>query len=526
MIQSLEEASDGSASSSELDAACIANEDEDAEMMPKDEAGVCFSWKSFAAYAGPGWLMSLAYLDPGNLESDLQSGAFTGYSLLWVLLLCTIAGLILQILSARLAMVTGRDLAETCRVEYPRPLSLLLWIMTELAIIGADIQEVVGTGIALRVLFGWPLWVGSVATGADTFTFLMIHYLGKRFLEAFIFILIMVLMICYCMNFLFMPSSSGPFFHGFLFECHDYAVLQLVGTVGAVIMPHNLYLHSGICKERACNRSDHEHVRQANKYSAVDSAVALAISFLINTALVSTFASGFFSLTCAKLEDGPLACLPPSGGDSDSQSISCITGTGSPGVCSDIGLADAGDTLKRLFGGEIGRTLFALGLLAAGQASTMTGTMAGQFVMEGFLEWRIPLWLRTLITRLISLGPAVAIAVYTSSSPNLNNKVDQWINVLQSVQLPFALLPVLHFNSDAQLMGKFRLTRIFRFICWMLALVVIVTNIYLVAQYAQSDKTWIRVAVTVFFLVYAILITCTIWRDIQQMFLFFRSLSR
>eukprot|EP00435_Cladocopium_sp_Y103_P037198 s2156_g9.t2 len=432
--------------------------------------------KSFAAYAGPGWLMSLAYLDPGNLESDLQSGAFTGYSLLWVLLLCS--------------LVQSSDL------------------IAELAIIGADIQEVVGTGIALRVLFGWPLWVGSLATGADTFTFLLIHYLGKRFLEAFIFILIMVLMICYCMNFFFMPPSPGPFFHGFLFECHDYAVLQLVGTVGAVIMPHNLYLHSGICKERACNRSDHEHVKQANKYSAIDSAVALAISFLINTALVSTFAAGFFSLTCAKLEDGPLACLPPSS-DSDSESISCITGTGSRGVCSDIGLTDAGETLKRLFGGhgEIGRTLFALGLLAAGQASTMTGTMAGQYVMEGFLEWRIPLWLRTLITRLISLGPAVAIAVYTSSSPNLNNKVDQWINVLQSVQLPFALLPVLHFNSDAQLMGKFRLTRIFRFICWMLALVVIVTNIYLVAQYAQSDETWIRVAVTVFFLVYAILIT-------------------
>ena len=256
--------------------------------------------------------------------------------------------------------------------------------------------------------------------------------------------------------------------------------------------------------------------------------MALAISFLINTALVSTFAAGFFSLTCAQLEDGPLACLPP-GGDSDSDtSISCITGAGSRGVCTDIGLAEAGDTLKRLFGGhgEVGRTLFALGLLAAGQASTMTGTMAGQFVMEGFLEWRIPLWLRTLITRLISLGPAVAIAVYTSSSPNLNNKVDQWINVLQSVQLPFALLPLLHFNSNAQLMGKFRLTRIFRFICWMLAVVVIVTNVYLVAQYAQSDKTWIRVAMTVFFLVYAILITCTIWRDIQQMVLFFRSLCR
>lgn len=505
------------------------DDSEYAEMMPKDNAGVCFSWKSFAAYAGPGWLMSLAYLDPGNLESDLQSGAFTGYSLLWVLLLCTIAGLILQVLSARLAMVTGRDLAQTCRAEYPRPLSILLWIMTELAIIGADIQEVVGTGIALKVLFGWPLWVGSVATGADTFTFLMIHYLGKRFLEAFIFALIAVLLICYSINFAFMPPSAGPFLQGFLFECEDYAVLQLVGTVGAVIMPHNLYLHSGICKERTCNRSDPEHVQQANKYSAVDSAVALAVSFVINAALVSTFATGFFSTTCAGLENGPLACLPHSDLTFEGESITCVTGAGTQGTCGDIGLADAGDTLRRLFGGhgEIGRTMFALGLLAAGQASTMTGTMAGQFVMEGFLDWRIPLWLRTLITRLISLGPAVAIAVYTSHETNLNNQVDQWINVLQSVQLPFALLPVLHFNSDAQLMGKFRLTRFFRFICWMLALIVIAVNVYLIAQYAGTDRTGVRLLVkAIFFVAYGTLITCTIWGDLKQGLSFLSSLIR
>eukprot|EP00434_Breviolum_minutum_P014121 symbB.v1.2.012452.t1/scaffold860.1/size157271/21 len=171
--------------------------------------------------------------------------------------------------------------------------------------------------------------------------------------------------------------------------------------------------------------------------------------------------------------------------------------------------------------------MFALGLLAAGQASTMTGTMAGQFVMEGFLDWRIPLWLRTLITRLISLGPAVAIAVYTSHETNLNNKVDQWINVLQSVQLPFALLPVLHFNSDAQLMGKFRLTRFFRFICWMLALIIIAVNVYLIAQYAGTDRTGVRLLVkAIFFVAYGTLITCTIWGDLKQGLSFLSSLLR
>ncbi|CAJ1383452.1 unnamed protein product [Effrenium voratum] len=514
--------SDTSSSSEEEGFEDIRNED--VEMMPRDIDGTCFSWRTFAAYAGPGWLMSLAYLDPGNLESDLQSGAYTGYSLLWVLLLCTIGGLILQILAARLAVVTGRDLAQTCRAGYPRPLSLLLWMMTELAIIAADIQEVVGTGIALKVLFGWPLWVGSLATGVDTFTFLLIHYLGKRFLEAFIFALISMLMICYLVNFFFMPPSASDFFSGFTFGCPDYATVQLVGTVGAVIMPHNLYLHSGICKQRVCDKGDQEHVRQANKYTAVDSAAALAISFLINAALVSTFATGFFSTTCAEASDGPFACVP--GGD---PSVSCTTGTGTVGQCGEIGLGQAGNSLHRLFGnhGDTGRRMFALGLLAAGQASTMTGTMAGQYVMEGFLEWRIPLFLRTLITRLLSLGPAVAVAVYTSTSPNLNNRVDQWINVLQSVQLPFALLPVLHFNSDSQLMGKFALRRRYRVVCWILALIVIAVNVFLVAQYAHSDSVFTRVAVALFFVVYLTLIGCTVWADVVKGYRFIvQSLSR
>ncbi|CAE7548921.1 nramp1 [Symbiodinium natans] len=481
--------------------------------------------RTFAAYVGPGWLMSLAYLDPGNLESDLQSGAFTGHSLLWVLLLCTVAGLILQILAARLAVVTGRDLAQTCRLGYPLPLSRLLWVMTELAIIGADIQEVVGTGIALQVLFGWPLWVGSLATGVDTFTFLLIHYLGKRFLEVFILVLISLLLVCYLVNFFFMPPSPAEFFHGFLFKCSDYAVLQLVGTVGAVIMPHNLYLHSGICKQRTADRKDVEHVRQANKYTAVDSSIALLISFLINAALVSTFATGFFSEDCAQADDGPLACMPSTGyGDSCSggDCSACRTKAGSAGFCGEIGLAEAGNSLRRVFGGngEVGRTMFALGLLAAGQASTMTGTMAGQYVMEGFLDWRIPIWLRTLITRLISLGPAVAVAVLTSSSPNLNNRVDQWINVLQSVQLPFALLPVLHFNSDQSLMGEFVLACRYQVLCWLLAVVVISVNVYLVAQFMQGGSLLMQGLMLLFFIVYGALITFTISADLKRAYRF------
>ncbi|CAE7896222.1 nramp1 [Symbiodinium microadriaticum] len=509
------------------------------ELMPKDPARVRFSWRTFAAYVGPGWLMSLAYLDPGNLESDLQSGAYTGHSLLWVLLLCTVAGLILQVLAARLAVVTGRDLAQTCRLEYPRQLSRLLWIMTELAIIGADIQEVVGTGIALRVLFGWPLWaawkqectkweqliiaeVGSLATGVDTFTFLLIHQLGKRFLELFILILISLLLTCYLVNLFLMPPSAEQFLRGFNFHCEDYAGLQLVGSVGAMIMPHNLYLHSGICKQRTANRKDVEHVRQANKYTAVDSSIALVITFLINAALMSTFATGFFSRECALAENGPLACLPSRGssGCLGGDCSSCTTGAGSAGYCGEIGLAEAGDSLRRLFGGrgEMGRSMFALGLLAAGQASTMTGTIAGQCVMEGFLDWRIPLWLRTLVTRLISLGPAVAVAVLTSSSPNLNNRVNQWINVLQSVQLPFALVPVLHFNSDKALMGEFVLKKHFQVFCWLLAMLVISVNVYLVAQNMQGGSLLLQALTMLFFAIYGSLILFTMSADLKRVY--------
>merc|ERR1719191_1673157 len=255
------------------------HEDKDVEMMPCDPAETTFSFKTFMAYAGPGWLMSLAYLDPGNLESDLQNGAYTGYSLIWVLFLCTIAGLILQVLAARLAAVTGLNLAQACRKHYSKTTSRILWVMTEMAIIGSDIQEVVGSAIALKILFGWPLVVGSIVTGVDTFTFLLIHYFGKRLLEFLIFTLIMMMMVCFFLNFFIAPSPAPEFFGGFVPSCPYYAIGQLVGTVGAVIMPHNIYLYGGLVQSRGLDRTSEVHLHQGNKYNFVDATVALGFSF-------------------------------------------------------------------------------------------------------------------------------------------------------------------------------------------------------------------------------------------------------
>jgi len=488
------------------------------EMMPKDPPGVGFSCKTFLIYAGPGWLMSLAYLDPGNLESDLQSGAYTGYSLIWVLFMCTLAGLVLQVLAARLGTVTGRNLAQNCRAGYSRRTSLTIWVMTEVAIIGSDMQEVVGSAIALKTLFGWPLWLGSLFTGLDTFTFMAMHYFGKRILEFFIFALVMMMMVCFFTNFSLSPPPLMDLLCGFEFGCPSYAALQLVGTVGAVIMPHNIYLHSALVQSRTVDRQDEVHVRQANKYNLLDSAMALFISFLINAALLASFANGFFFEDCANAADGPLACVPGAA-CTGSDCTPCISGAGLHGFCGEIGLDQGGDSLLVLLGknGRLGEKLFALGVLAAGQASTMTGTFAGQYVMEGFLEWKVPMWVRTLITRSFALGPAVAVALATADQPNLNNTVNQWLNILQSVQLPFALLPVLHFCSDREVMGQFALRRRWQALCWALAATVIGVNVYLVVDRVVGSPWWAWVLAAIFFVAYGAFISVIIRSDLKRM---------
>lgn len=440
--------------------------------IPEDTSGSCFSWKLLWAYTGPGWLMSIAYLDPGNLESDLQAGAYTGFELIWVLFWATVIGFALQVLAARLGTVTGKNLAEVCREEYPRCVSLGLWLMTELAIIGSDIQEVVGSAIALKILFGLPLWAGALLTGLDTFTFLLIHYFGVRKLEFVFALLILFMCACFFLVFGYSNPSFSNIMQGFVPGASDYAVEQAVGIIGAVIMPHNIYLHSALVQSRKVNRKSAVKVAEANKYFAIEAAIALFVSFLINLAVVAVFSEAFFS------NEAPLFCA--SNGQAIDRGVD-------PPVCTSIGLQEAGDSLKGVFGNNA-RIIWAVGVLAAGQSSTMTGTFAGQFVMEGFLDIKIAIWKRVALTRGIALIPAVAVALVADNNKGKGgDALDEWLNVLQSIMLPFALIPVLHLTSRRSIMGQFRNGVVAQLGGWTLSVAVIAVNVYIVVDSMKND---------------------------------------
>ncbi|KAG6611975.1 Metal Ion (Mn2 -iron) Transporter (Nramp) Family [Phytophthora cinnamomi] len=440
-----------------------------------------FSWRTLWAYAGPGWLMSIAYVDPGNLESDLQAGAYGGYQLIWVLLAATAMGYFLQVLAARLGVVTGKNLAEVCSDVYPRWASLTLWIMTEIAIVGSDIQEVLGSSIAFQVLFGFPLWIGCLITGFDTFTFLLLHRYGIRKLEAFFVSLIVIMLVCFCANLVRGGASSSDVARGFVPRVESYAVTQAVGIVGAVIMPHNIFLHSALVQSRQVNRQNVRKVREANKYFAIESAIALFVSFLINLAVLAVFAKGFFSSDCsATFEADRLntACVPGAAADGDTFGV-CQLANGGEGMCQAIGLSQAGVALSGMLG-QYADVIWAIGLLAAGQSSTMTGTYAGQFVMEGFLNLRISPWKRVALTRCVSLVPAMTVAILSQRNPGDSDTMDEMLNVLQSIQLPFALLPVLIFTSSPATMGDFVNSKATVVSGWLLGGLVCIINLYLV----------------------------------------------
>lgn len=464
---------------------------------------VSFSWSKFWAYTGPGWLMSMAYLDPGNLEADLQSGAYTRYELLYVVLLSTLAGGFYQVLAARLGTVTGKHLAQLCRSEYPRPVSLALWIMTEMAIIGSDIQEVLGSAIAFEILFNFPLWVGCLLTGLDTFTFLALHHAGNgkggsgssRHLEMFFMVLISTMCVCFFVDFTVSAPSGIEIFKGvFIPRMKEQNVMQAVATLGSIIMPHNIFLHSALVQARNINPANKSAVREANYYFSLEAAAALFVSFLINSAVICVFASSFYSSECAALSTSAISsiagtgiqtsCIPVNAAlrsgdaiydafsgnickfDDASVALPCkfcyvdrhsdpgITATAlpAPGYCQEIGLAEAGEAVREALGGYA-KIVWAVGLLASGQASTMTGTYAGQFVMEGFLDIRIDAWKRVALTRGVALVPAVIVAVISQNSQFRSDRFNELLNVLQSVQLPFALIPLLAFTSSSGLMG-------------------------------------------------------------------------
>lgn len=399
-----------------------------------------FSWRKLWRFAGPGWLMSLAYLDPGNLESNLQQGAYTRYELVWVLWWSTFTGLVLQEMSARLGLVTGRDLAQTVREEYPLWLSRLIYVMMELAVIGADIQEVVGSGIAFNLLsYGAiPVWVGCLITALDTFTFLAVGYFGVRYLEALICVFIAVMLFCFFQNWLLIGLEPREMLAGWAIpSLPSYGFTQAVGTLGAVIMPHNLYLHSGLVLSRKVTRSSPHRVHEAVQYARIEMAVALLVAFAINLSVCATNSSSFFSVECAEADDGPFACLShaayklvngehpkprPLEGLGAACTVTSSLGSAHKlaGHCGEIGLENAGLALADTLGGNA-LTVWALGMLAAGQASTMVCTYAGQIIMGGLLAIELPPWKRVALTRVIAIGPSLAVALYATSTPGALN---------------------------------------------------------------------------------------------------------
>ncbi|XP_054066163.1 natural resistance-associated macrophage protein 1 isoform X3 [Rissa tridactyla] len=392
--------------------------------------------------------MSIAYLDPGNVESDLQCGAVAGFKLLWVLLWATVLGLLCQRLAIRLGVVTGKDLGEICYLYYPKVPRVLLWLMIEIAIIGSDMQEVIGTAIAFSLLSAGriPLWGGVLITIVDTLFFLFLDKYGLRKLEAFFGLLIAIMALSFGYEYVVVRPGQAEVLKGIFLPycpgCGREELLQAVGIIGAIIMPHNIFLHSSLVKTRAIDRSKKEAVQEANMYFLTESCLALFVSFLINLFVMAVFGEAFYH---QRNEDVHNKCV-----NSSVSRYAGIFPANNETVSVDI---YQGGVILGCYFGAVALYIWAIGILAAGQSSTMTGTYAGQFVMEGFLQLRWSRFTRVLFTRSFAILPTVFVAAFKDVI-HLTGMNDL-LNVLQSILLPFAILPVLTFTSLRPLMQDF-----------------------------------------------------------------------
>ncbi|XP_078034907.1 solute carrier family member malvolio isoform X1 [Augochlora pura] len=462
--------------------------------IPESETG-CFSFRKLWAFTGPGFLMSIAYLDPGNIESDLQSGVAAKYKLLWVLLSATILGLIMQRLSARLGVVTGLHLAEMCYRQYKLVPRLILWIMMEIAIIGSDMQEVIGTAIALSLLTNKaiPIWGGVLITVIDTFTFLLLDKYGLRKLEFFFGLLITVMAVTFGYEYIISAPPQSEVMEGMFipwYTTYDSdTLLQAVGIVGAVIMPHNLYLHSALVKSRDINRREPKKVREANMYYFVEACIALFVSFIINVFVVAVFAYGLYNKTNNQVYE---VC------EASNYTLGMETFTKDNETIS-VDLNKGGIYLGCAFGATA-MYIWAVGIFAAGQSSTMTGTYAGQFAMEGFLNLQWARWKRVLFTRMIAIVPTFLVAFF-SHIDNLTDMNDI-LNAVMTLQLPFATLPTIAFTSSSQIMGEFRNGLGNKIVATALSGLVIAINIYFVVSTVKPDH-WAKIfGITIYSILY------------------------
>ncbi|XP_034114030.2 protein Malvolio isoform X2 [Drosophila nasuta] len=457
--------------------------DEKVLIPDDDRTNIGFSFRKLWAFTGPGFLMSIAYLDPGNIESDLQSGAAAKYKILWVLLWATVLGLLMQRLAARLGVVTGLHLAEMCYRQYKRLPRWILWIMIEIAIIGSDMQEVIGTAIAIYLLSNKvvPLWGGVLITIVDTFTFLFLDKYGLRKLEFLFGFLITVMAVTFGYEYIVSAPNQGDVMKGMFIpwcsDCNSDVLLQAVGVVGAVIMPHNLYLHSALVKSRDVDRRQPKKVSEANFYFFIEASIALFVSFIINLFVVAVFAHGMYGKTnqdvldiCANqtmYEDAKLSFTDNNHGN-------------------DIINADLykGGLFLGCTFGAAAMYIWGVGILAAGQSSTMTGTYAGQFSMEGFLNLQWPRWCRVLVTRCIAIIPTFCLAMF-SKMEDLTNMNDI-LNAVMSLQLPFAAIPTIAFTSSAAIMGEFVNGLGNKIVSILLTIVVIGVNLYFVVAQVEA----------------------------------------
>ncbi len=401
-------------------------------------------WKKLFAFMGPAYLVSVGYMDPGNWATDLAGGSQFGYALIWVLLMSNIMALLLQSLSARLGIVQRLDLAQASRAHYPRFVNFCLWILAEIAIAATDLAEVLGMAIGLQLLFGLPLMWGVGLTVLDTFLFLLLQNYGVRKMEAFIITLIAIIGAAFIVEIYLAKPEINEVASGFIPSIPNGAALYIaIGIIGATVMPHNLYLHSALVQTRRFG-SDDKSLRNAIKFNFIDSAVALNLAFFVNAAILIVAAATFFKNGMHEVAE----------------------------------IQDAYKFLEPVLGNKMAPILFAIALIAAGQSSTITGTLAGQIVMEGYLNIRIQPWLRRLITRLIAIVPAMfVIFIYGEKETGPMLILSQ---VILSLQLGFAIVPLIHFVSDRQKMGTFAIGIKLKIAAWAVALTIVGLNIKLV----------------------------------------------
>jgi len=401
-------------------------------------------FRKILAFFGPAYLVSVGYMDPGNWATDIAGGSQFGYSLLWVLLMSNLMALLLQSLSARLGIVTQRDLAQASRETYSKPINYILYFLAEIAIAACDLAEVLGMAIGINLLFDIPLIEGVLITVLDTFLLLFLINKGIRKMEAFIIVLVAIIGFSFIFEMIFAQPEIDKVVYGLIPSMPNEAALYIaIGIIGATVMPHNLYLHSSLVQTRNFDRTA-GGIKQALKYNFIDSTIALNLAFFVNAAILILAAATFYKNGMFEVAE----------------------------------IQDAHRFLEPLLGTKWAPVLFAVALIAAGQSSTVTGTLAGQIVMEGYLNLRIQPWVRRIITRLIAIVPAVIVILIYGES--VTGKLLILSQVILSLQLGFAIIPLIHFVSDKTKMKGFHISRTTQIVAWIIASIIVSLNAKLV----------------------------------------------